>query len=144
MKQHRSIIIGCALCVLMVALGSCSNNSHKELTEEGVMSAESWLQMVDAGQYEESWDESSEVFKSAVSRAGWGQSLNSVRMPLGDLVSREVKSAQYATSLPGAPDGEYVVVQFTTVFSHKKSAIETVTPMKDPDGVWRISGYYIR
>ena len=60
------------------------------------------------------------------------------------LVSRRVKTARYATSLPGAPDGQYVVIQYRTSFANKKSAIETVTPMRDSDGQWRVSGYYIR
>jgi hypothetical protein len=63
---------------------------------------------------------------------------------MGDLISRNVKSARYTDSLPGAPDGEYVVIQFSTSFTNKKTAIETVTPMKDPDGKWRVSGYYIK
>ena len=47
-------------------------------------------------------------------------------------------------SLPGAPDGEYVVIQYATTFENKKSAIETITPMLDGDGKWRVSGYYIK
>jgi hypothetical protein len=45
--------------------------------------------------------------------------------------------------LPGVPDGEYVVIQFSTVLEKKAAATETVTPMKGPDGHWRVSGYYI-
>ena len=48
------------------------------------------------------------------------------------------------TSMPGAPDGEYVVIQYSTNFQNKKSAIETVTPMKNKGGEWRVSGYYIK
>ncbi len=48
------------------------------------------------------------------------------------------------TSLPGAPDGEYVVIQIQTSFENKKSAVETITPMLDKDGRWRVSGYQIR
>ena len=70
--------------------------------------------------------------------------MTAMRRPLGGLLSRSVQAAKYATSLPGAPDGEYVVIQFTTGFSNKESAIETVTPMKGPDGVWRVSGYFIK
>jgi hypothetical protein len=55
-----------------------------------------------------------------------------------------VISTTYATELPGAPDGEYVVIQFAASFKAKKSAVETVTPMKDEDGSWRVSGYYIK
>jgi hypothetical protein len=60
------------------------------------------------------------------------------------MVSRTLKSASYAKSLPGAPDGEYVVIQFDATFEKKQSAIETVTPMKEPDGRWRVSGYFIK
>ena len=51
---------------------------------------------------------------------------------------------QYAESLPGAPDGEYVVILFKTSFEGKAEAVETVTPMRDADGEWRVAGYYIR
>ena len=44
----------------------------------------------------------------------------------------------------GAPDGEYVVIQFSASFAHKKSALETITPMLEKDGKWRVSGYYMK
>jgi hypothetical protein len=72
------------------------------------------------------------------------ESLRAARKPLGELVSRKLKSANFMTSLPGAPDGEYVVLQFETAFENKKSAVETITPMLEKDGKWRVSGYYIR
>lgn len=58
--------------------------------------------------------------------------------------SRKLKSATYTKTLPGAPDGEYVVIQYDSSFVNKKSAVETVTPMLDKDGKWRVSGYFIR
>ena len=70
--------------------------------------------------------------------------MQAVRTPLGSLISRQVKTQTYKTELPGAPDGEYVVIQFDTSFENKRSAIETVTPMRDKDGAWRVSGYFIR
>ena len=59
-------------------------------------------------------------------------------------MSRRVKSAEYRTSLPGVPDGKYVVVQFETTFQNKKGVVEIVTPMQEADGSWKVSGYYIR
>jgi hypothetical protein len=70
--------------------------------------------------------------------------MQQVRKPLGPLVSRKVKSAQELTSLPGAPDGHYIVMQFETSFANKKSAIETVTFMQEKDGKWKAAGYYIK
>ena len=29
-------------------------------------------------------------------------------------------------------------------FGNKKAAVETITPMLDKDGKWRVSGYYIK
>ena len=81
--------------------------------------------------------------KSAASKADFEKSVRAVRTPLGKVVSRKVKSRQYATSLPGAPDGEYVVIQFETRFENKANALETITPMLDKDGKWKVSGYFI-
>jgi hypothetical protein len=67
-----------------------------------------------------------------------------VRKPLSKLVSRKIKRKTYTTSLPGAPDGEYVVIQFETSSENKKSAVETFIPMLDKYGNWRVSGYYIK
>jgi hypothetical protein len=67
-----------------------------------------------------------------------------VRKPLGDLVSRKLKSAKATAELPGAPDGQYVVMQFETSFANKKSAIETVTFMLEKDGQWKSCGYFIK
>ena len=130
--------------IILTLLLSCSKSSHPEEEQAAVEAATKWLALVDSAQYEQSWLESSEVFQGAISKVEWDRQLYGVRNPLGNLISREVQSTQYRTSLPGAPDGEYVVITFTTSFENKKSAIETVTPMKDSFGVWRVSGYYIR
>ena len=140
MKSKQTTLLCFGLVVLMAATSLFAGDSEKD----ALKATESWLGLVDAGEYGTSWDQSSELFKAAVSKEQWEQALNSARKPLGELIGRTVISTKYATSLPGAPDGEYVVIQFTTRFTNKKSAIETVTPMKDPDGAWRVSGYYVK
>jgi hypothetical protein len=38
-----------------------------------------------------------------------------------------------------------MLLQFRTQFAGREQpAVETVVPMKDPDGAWRVSGYFIR
>lgn len=112
--------------------------------DEARKSAEQWLALIDAGKFGESWKTAAGYFKTAVTQEQWEHSLDAVRNPLGGMVSRKLKSATYTKSLPGAPDGEYVVLQFKTSFANKKEAIETVTPMLDKDGKWRVSGYFIK
>jgi hypothetical protein len=119
-----------------------ADTSAKEAA--AVSAAGKWLAIVDAGKYAASWREAAEFFRNSVKPEQWEQSLQAVRKPLGKRISRKVRAKIYKTSLPGAPDGEYVVIQFTTSFEKKKAAIETVTPMMDADGKWRVSGYYIQ
>ena len=57
--------------------------------------------------------------RNAVTKDAFVKSLNAARKPLGALKSREVKSKQYQTSLPGRTDGQYVVIQFTTSMENK-------------------------
>jgi len=118
--------------------------AEMEKEKAAVLAAEKWLAIIDKGQYDESWKQAAGFFKSAVKQDQWVQSLQAVRKPLGKLISRQVKNRKYTTSLPGAPDGEYVVIEFETSFKNKKSAVETVTPMMERDGSWRVSGYYIK
>ncbi len=138
----RNIINLLGLFILLSVGVVAAGDSDKG--KAAVAAAEEWLTMVDDGKYVQSWKEAAQYFKNAVKQEQWEQSLQAVRNPLGKLISREVKSKTYTTSLPGAPDGEYVVIQFKSSFENKKSAIETVTPMMDKDAKWRVSGYYIR
>ena len=103
-----------------------------------------WLAVVDAGHYDESWHAAAAYFRAAVSQDQWQQAMHGVRRPLGNMLSRELHAKTYATELPGAPDGQYVVIQFNTSFENKRAAVETVTPMMDDDGTWRVAGYFIK
>ncbi len=106
--------------------------------------AEQWLGLIDAGKFAESWQSAASLFQAAVSQSQWQSSLDAVRKPLGSLVSRKLKSAKYTKTVPGAPDGEYVILQFETSFANKKEAVETITPMLDTDKKWKVSGYFIK
>jgi hypothetical protein len=140
MISRISLLIG--LGFLLVAGIAVAQSSPNE--KAAVASAEKWLTVVDKGTYAESWEEAAVFFKNAITKEQWEQSMQSFRKPLGRLVSRKVQSAVYRTSLPGAPDGKYVVITFKSAFENKKSAIETVTPMFEKDGTWRVSGYFIK
>ncbi|MFN8058494.1 MAG: DUF4019 domain-containing protein [Vicinamibacterales bacterium] len=111
---------------------------------DAVAAALAWLELIDNGQFEESWNRAAPLFKAAVERQRWAETIRRVREPLGRMMSRTQTSARATTSMPGGPDGAYVIVQFESEFEHKKSAVETVTPMLDERQVWRVSGYFIR
>ncbi len=136
-------VTGIFVCFLVFfSFSAFADNSGKEKT--AVISAQKWLGLIDAGNYPESWKEAAEFFRNTIGQEQWEKTLQAVRKPLGKSLNRKLKSKTFQTSLPGAPDGEYVVIQFDTSFENKKTAVETVTPMLGEDGRWRVAGYYIK
>ncbi len=128
--------------LILSSVPAVAGDSEKEAA--AVTAAEAWLSLVDSEKYGESWDEAAQFFKGQISKDQWVTALQSVRGPLGKNVSRKLSAKGYETDLPGAPKGEYVVIQFNTSFEKKKHAVETITPMLDKDGKWRVSGYFIK
>jgi hypothetical protein len=142
MKTKRGALV--AVSVLWSLLLCQAVVADQAGEKAAIDAANQWVALVDAGKYPQSWDRAAGYFKGAVKRDQWEASLSASRKPLGRVLSRKVKAKQYTTTLPGAPDGHYVVIQYETSFERKASAIETITPMREKDGKWRVAGYYIR
>lgn len=114
-------------------------------TDDGArQAAAAWLQQLDAGQYADTWRDAATMFKNAVPQATWEKAIGSAREPLGVLVSRSETSAKAATSLPGVPDGTYLVLTYDATFVHKQRAVETVATVRQADGNWKVAGYFVR
>jgi len=122
-------------------LGSESNPEAEKAATE---SAEVWLGLVDSGRYSQSWEQAAAYFKTSITKDAWQKYFQLLREPLGRMISRKLISCQYTTSIPGVPKGEYVVIQYSSFFEKKRDVIETVTPVLDKDGNWRVSGYFIK
>jgi Protein of unknown function (DUF4019) len=67
--------------------------------------------------------------RNSVTKEQFVQKVAAARQPLGKVLSRVLKMARTMTSLPSAPDGEYVVLKYDTSFENKKFATETIAPM---------------
>jgi predicted exporter len=141
LTRRRAIILGLS-ALSLAGLGRVARaGSATEI--EAVKAAARWLALVDEGKVDESWNEAATLFKTAVTPEQWRSALDSSRRPLSRLLSRKVRSKQAMTSLPGVPDGRYVVIRYAAVYESRVEAIETVTPMLDRDGKWRVSSYFI-
>ena len=140
MRRRLHILIALFLGVY------ASVNHADEMAEfqKAQLAAQTWLQSLDQGNYATSWQETAEPCKKAITAAQLQTSVNEVRTPLGQLISRQPILAQYTRTLPNAPAGEYVVVQYQTRFANRDTVTETVTPMREGDGVWRVSGYFLK
>lgn len=142
--MFRRAVVSILMLVMIGGFARVAQADGKAAVEAAKKAAEAWLKLVDEGKYQESWDDASTSFKDHVTAEQWSKMIGVARNPLGAVISRNFKLARYSTSLPGAPDGEYVVIQYDTSFANKKAAVETITPMLDKDGQWRVSGYYIK
>ena len=131
----------------MSALLLCSAAFAQDETakrEAADQAARSWLALVDRGDYGQSWQEAAAFFKSKISETDWKNALQQVRAPLGAVGNRTLTGSMYETEVPNAPRGEYVIIQYKTGFASGGTVIETITPMLDKDGKWRVSGYFVK
>jgi len=129
--------------VVVLACLSVARGADDEVAQASA-AAKSWLTLTDGEKYGDAWEAASAFLRGAVTKDRFTHDLTGVRTPLGAVQSRKLSKASPTHQLPGAPDGDYVVIRFETVFKNKAHAIETITPMKEKDGAWRVSGYFIK
>ena len=82
MKRLISIAM---LALLLCSVRFAQDEAAKKTAAQA--SAESWLALVDAGDYAQSWDQAASFFKSKVSKADWEKMVGSVRNHVGKLRS---------------------------------------------------------
>ena len=131
-----------AVVILVFALAGCSSNPEDQ-TKEGIAAASTWLDLVDAGKYDDAWASSADEIKTVGSQENFAKMMAQTRAPLGKEISRSVKDKGYAKDPQNAPPGEYVQIHFATSFENSKSATELVIVKKQPDGVWKVGQYSV-
>ena len=109
-----------------------------------VPTVENWLHHVDALDSKTSWNEASQLFQQKLTKEKWETIVKTIRAPIGTVINRRHSVTQYATHLPGIPDGTYAILQFHSTFKGKESTVETVVFSKEADGQWRALGYSMK
>lgn len=115
----------------------------KAATEQAGQAALRWLASLDANNFEACWNGLAPAVKGQVAKADFDGSLSAVREQYGSVRTRHPSKVTFTHAMPGAPDGDYVVLQYDTEFSKGARAVETVIPMRTADG-WKVSGYFVR
>jgi hypothetical protein len=133
-KIHIMMLVACLISPLGWA------DDKQQAAEKA---AAQWLSLLDQKEYAQTWQDASVIIRQQVKVNDWVQSFSQLHQQFGRMQSRRLQSAHYTSDLPDAPAGEYVVLQYHTVYEKKGPAIETVTPTFEK-GQWRVSGYYIK
>lgn len=119
-----------AIAMLFAASTLTVQAQETDMTKAGVAAAEQWLQTLDAGRIGQSWTESAASLRGMVTQAQWESALRQARSPFGAFQARKLVGARHTTSLPNAPAGEYVVIQYESTFAERAGVVETVVPMR--------------
>ena len=107
-------------------------------------SAIEFLQMVDAGQLENSWHISADYLQKTVLLADWQKKLSKMRTNLGPIVTRDRSGASFTAPAEDLPDAEVIMLTFDAEFKNQEDAVESVTLLLTADSGWQVVGYFIK
>ncbi|MDD3179301.1 MAG: DUF4019 domain-containing protein [Opitutaceae bacterium] len=135
------------LLVLVTCLWSGSlaySAEQKPLPNEVKSTAISWMELLDKGQYSDSWKQAVAKIRSFYGEKDWSQKMTKLRQPLGKAEKRELAGSNHTDTRPGMPPGDYWVLEFNTKFEKMPAAVEEVTLIPDRDGKYRVFAFAIR
>jgi hypothetical protein len=132
-----------ASCVLVFAINASHVWAQDSGTTPALTSVQTWLALIDTRSYGASWETAASSFKRVVPQATWSATVDDVRVQLGQIKTRVLKSAT-PEKPPGSLQGEYIVFRFDTTFERGPALIEVVAALKEEDGAWRVAGYLVK
>ena len=135
-------VLAVAALVLAPWTGSSRATTGSD-QDAAIAAAREWLALIDSGRVSESWQASAELFRELRTEQQWAATVRAIRKPLGEVVKRRLLRVQIRESLPDAPDGLYVVIEYGTDYERRPGAVEIITPTLE-GGAWRVSDYDIR
>jgi DNA-binding CsgD family transcriptional regulator len=114
-----------------------------EVAAEAEDEARQWVALIDASNWAAAFDAAGSAINSQLTLKQFTDSFEAARAPLGALESRKLAGAQRTDTLPGAPKGDYEVLQFEARFSNWQDGTETVI-MQREGSEWKVAGYFVR
>ena len=142
-KQFRIHAVLIVACLFMIFFPMLSERPDSEKADLAIPVATEFLQMIDEGQYRESWQSSARLMQEKVAQEDWVEKLNKARNLSGDLIKRNQKSASYSTEAKDSPEGEYIMLIYQSTFQKAENVSEYVTVMLE-DGAWKVAGYFMQ
>ena len=123
MHRHcRKVILATILIVLLAGSVGAKVLTRDHLDNQ----AGSYLDLLDQDRYEEAWLTMSTFFQALNDQAQWQNRQQVIRAVYGSLLSREFLRISYRQSYSQSPDGQYVIVQYKSIFQNKADTYETV------------------
>jgi hypothetical protein len=127
--------------LISLTAGVCAISEAARPDDEAARDAAvQWLQLVDAGRYEEAASQGSQEVRAFEQ---WMNQFKTQRASLGRAHNRQFLEIKHTAIVSGVPEvRRYYVVRFKTSFEHKPGAIEEIVVTKI-GCCWEIFGYKI-
>jgi len=119
-----------------------SSKTRDTVPVVAVKSAQAWLATLDSSSYSKAWEDSAASMHSCISRTDFEKSMQSDRIPLGKMKSREIKIQRHLRSVPWTGK-DTAIISYITTFENKTNVPEGIVLALDPDGIWRVEGYIL-
>jgi len=129
--------------LFLLALAPLALKANPADDAAAIKVADAWLAMVDANDHQGSWEATGELFKGEVSAQEWQASMSEVREEMGAVTQRLLSDLTRESVMPGAPEGEYILMEYSSSFEKQGRGAELVVCMKE-DGEWRVVGYFVQ
>lgn len=141
--RASAIVMGWLLLLVVhvpAAAQEPDDSSDAQEADPRVEVATAWLQHLDRGELEKTWETASPQSRGIFSRKAWISTLRTARDGLRAVEGRELLEVEEIPTPPGAPDGEYARVTFRTRFQ-SRSVTESVSLIRSDEEGWRVFGF---
>ena len=135
-------IVGVAAALAWIPAQADAPVDHAAEVTAATEQAAHWLDALDAGRYDEGWSSLAAVMTQGRTVDDFKADISGPREELGKPISRELRHAEFSTTVRGAPTGNYVIVSYLSQFSNAPRVLETILLTLE-DRHWRIGGYSV-
>lgn len=140
--KRSSVLLIPLILLLIVNCNDTVEHSNPE-EEEALNAAKGWLNLIDEGDYNQSWQRTSTSIKNKITRRQWEIALKQIRLPLGKIENRKVFLVRSINADSQNSSQKDKVIGFSTLFENENTVKEYVTIQFDDSHEWQVSAYYI-
>ena len=143
-RKYRIHAILLVSFLVIVFYPQYSRQPNENKTTASNAAALEFLQMVDSGRVDNSWQISAEYLRNSIPLTDWKAKLTKMRADYGPIAERKRTAASFTAPADDLPDSEVIILTFDSKFEKQRDATETVTLLLVPDSGWRVVGYFIK
>jgi hypothetical protein len=143
MRRFCPLFLLASAILLTAAAHPAPAGPGTALDDDARRAAQSWLALMDGGQYAESWQEAGRLFQRSVTADAWARQAAGIRQRTGSSIARELVTDTEVTDPPGVPPGEYFRIRYETECASAGVVRETVLLQKESGRGWRVVSYVV-